>query len=203
MDQCSFSTIHQTLQDYESLSESVHYRLSYDRGRLEVMSPQSEHRKLCRTGEQSRTHRLRRVGIGSGRLSDHALEEKEVDGGVEADVCFYVVNAYRVIGKRNIDLEYDPPPDIVVEIDITNRSSRKFPIYARLAVPEIWHYDGTTVRFYSLVAGSICECPVSCSLPAIQPAAIGAALEHSKTIARLRIEGIPEYSFATARFAHL
>jgi Uma2 family endonuclease len=31
---------------------------------------------------------------------------------------------------------------LVLEIDITHESSRKFPIYAALGVPEIWRCDG-------------------------------------------------------------
>jgi Uma2 family endonuclease len=44
----------------------------------------------------------------------------------------------------------DPPPDIIVEIDVTNESLSKFPTYAALGVPEIWWYKGTQVRMYVL-----------------------------------------------------
>ena len=43
--------------------------------------------------------------------------------GAEPDECFYVQNASAVIGKEEeIDLRYDPPPDIVVEVDRTSAS---------------------------------------------------------------------------------
>src|SRR5438876_5554095 len=70
--------------------------------------------------------------------------------GSEPDTCFYVANAPKIIGKRKIDLESDPPPDIVVEIDTTNESLSKFPIYAALGVPEIWRYDGKRAYIYKL-----------------------------------------------------
>jgi Uma2 family endonuclease len=38
----------------------------------------------------------------------------------------------------------------VVEIDITNDSWGKFPVYALLGVPEIWRYNGREVSFYAL-----------------------------------------------------
>lgn len=50
--------------------------------------------------------------------------------GAEPDTCFYVQNAMRIIGKRSLDFTTDPPPDIVVEIDVTDASQHKFPIYA-------------------------------------------------------------------------
>src|SRR5438876_11238353 len=71
---------------------------------------------------------------------------QRIQRGVDPDTCFYVANAERIAGKRKIDLESDPPPDIAVEMDITNESLGKFPIYAGLGVPEIWRYDGSRVR---------------------------------------------------------
>ena len=42
-------------------------------------------------------------------------------------------------GKKNIDLDAgDSPPDLVVEVDLTNPSLSKLPIYAHLGVAEVW-----------------------------------------------------------------
>ena len=101
--------------------------------------------------------------------------------GVEADTCYYVANADRVIGKRKFDLEFDPPPDIVVEIDITNESLSKFPIYAALGVPEIWHYDGREVQFYELAGDKYREVPQPRSFTGLTPAMLAAALDQSKS----------------------
>ena len=34
----------------------------------------------------------------------------------------------------------DPPPDLVLEVDVTRSSIPKLPIYAALGVPEVWHW---------------------------------------------------------------
>jgi Uma2 family endonuclease len=70
-----------------------------------------------------------------------ATWKRKQDKGAEADTCYYVANADRIIGKRNIDLEVDPPPDLVVEIDSTNESLEKFSIYSAFRFPEIWRYE--------------------------------------------------------------
>ncbi len=44
--------------------------------------------------------------------------------------------------KKRLDLKQDPPPDLVVEIDITSRSESSLEVYADLGVPEVWLYDG-------------------------------------------------------------
>src|SRR5439155_11054154 len=69
-------------------------------------------------------------------------KRRKFQKGAEPDTCFYIGNAERIIGRRKIDLESDPPPDVAVEIDTTNESLSKFPIYAALGVPEIWRYNG-------------------------------------------------------------
>ena len=89
------------------------------------------------------------------KLGSTAWKRRRIQKGIEADACFYVANAHRIVGKRKIDLESDPPPDIAVEIDTTNESSSKFPIYAALGVPEIWVYDGKQVEIYCLKDESI------------------------------------------------
>jgi Uma2 family endonuclease len=94
-----------------------------------------------------------------------------------------VTNAYRIIGKRKIDLESDPPPDIVVEIDTTNESMNKFSIYAALGVPEIWHYDDRRVRMYACSpALTYMESSQSAFFPSLTGSALAEALEASKTV---------------------
>ena len=87
----------------------------------------------------------------------------------------------RVIGKRQFDLEIDPPPDIVVEIDITNESLSKFPIYAALNVPEIWRYDSKKLQFYELVQDHYREITASRFFPGLGPEMLTAALEDNRT----------------------
>lgn len=90
-------------------------------------------------------------------------------------------NAARLIGKRRIDLEVDPPPDVVVEIDLSSVSASKFPIYAALSVPEIWLYDGQQARFYQLAEQSYQEIRHSLAFPVLTSAALTDFLAQSKT----------------------
>jgi Uma2 family endonuclease len=100
---------------------------------------------------------------------------------VEPDCCYYVQNAPRIIGRRKIDLESDPPPDIVVEIDTTSNSLRKFSIYAALAVPEIWRYNGKTISIYELTDSKYTQVPSSRFLPGVTGELLVEFIELSKT----------------------
>ena len=73
------------------------------------------------------------------------------------------------------------PPDIAVEIDITNDSLSKFHIYAALEVPEIWRYDGENFQFYQRAGASYHKTAESSVLPGLRPQMLASALEQSKT----------------------
>ena len=86
--------------------------------------------------------------------------------GAEPDDSFYVQNAALVIGlDEDFDLNRDPPPDIVVEVDRTSSSLDKFPIFAALGVSEVWLYKKKRVRFYLLAGDSYTESPTSRAFP--------------------------------------
>jgi len=164
----------------EDLRDRPHLRVSYDQGRLEIMSPLPEHEEygrfiddLVRVFAHPRKMKVQKYGGATWK-------RQRLNRGVEPDCCYYVANALRVIGKRTIDLEIDPPPDIVVEIDITNESLSKFPIYGALSVPEIWRYDSKIVYFYELVKDRYREITESRAFPELTPAMLATALEECK-----------------------
>ena len=61
---------------------------------------------------------------------------------------FYIKNYQAVIGKDKIDLTSDPPPDLAIEIDITNRT--RSDNYLLLKVPELWRYTRKGLQIYLL-----------------------------------------------------
>ena len=69
--------------------------------------------------------------------------------------------------RTEIDLSRDPPPDLVIEIDISNSSLNKFPVYAHMGVPEVWRSDGTQVFFFVLSDEQYKPAQESRALPAL------------------------------------
>lgn len=104
---------------------------------------------------------------GTGRAT---WKRRLLARGVEADASYYVRNAKLPFQNRELDIEVDPPPDFVVEIDLTNDSRRKFSVYAALGVPEIWRYDGSDLQFLRLVDGQYAQSPDSLSFPGLSSA---------------------------------
>lgn len=162
-------------EDYEDLVSKMEqfpaHRIWFDTGKLSIMSPQPNHEKpktfLTRSGQiLSEELNLEIEDLGSTTYKSEFKKK-----GAEPDVCFYVENAKYIIGLDNFDTSTAPPPDVVIEIDTTNDSWDKFPIYASFGVKEIWRYDGAEVNFYQLVGEKYEEISHSLSFP-ILPAKI-------------------------------
>jgi Uma2 family endonuclease len=68
----------------------------------------------------------------------------------EADECYYIQHEPQICDRDVIDLSVDPPPDLAVEVEISRSLLDKFAVYAALRVPEIWRYDGESLRVFLL-----------------------------------------------------
>jgi Uma2 family endonuclease len=169
--------------EYEHLTEALadrpDLRLSYDRGRLEAMTPLAEHEAHARFIDDLVRVVAEARGLVLEKRGSATWKRRALARGVEADACYYVAAAPRIIGKRTIDLDVDPPPDLVVEIDITNESLAKHSTYAALGVREIWRYDGVEASFLALGAGEYRSIAESVSFPGLTPAMVTTALAHS------------------------
>ncbi len=124
-------------------SESGSGRMTYDQGVLEIMSPGMPHEIAKRLiGRMIETFTLCR-GIEIRSSSSTTFMRSELQRGFEADESYYIQHAAELRGIREIDLGIHPPPDLVIEVDITNSSMPKKALLAAMKIPEMWRYDGT------------------------------------------------------------
>ena len=165
----------------DQLAEWRGMRVSYDRGRVEIMSPSFQHEKFIAFISGVGRILAEEMDLTVEAAGATTYKQESLLKGSEGDESFYVQSATAIIGKRQIDLDIDPPPDVVVEVDITNESLSKFPIYAAFLVPEIWRYDGKQARIYHLVNETYVERDASLSFPVLTAQAMSEFLERSKT----------------------
>lgn len=177
----SWETYERLLAD---LQDSSAPRMTYDRGTLEIMSPSSEHERYNRTAAQIVEELAVEMNIDLDSLGSTTFRREDIDRGFEPDSCFYIQNASAVHGKKRIDLTVDPPPDLVIEIDITSPSLDKFPIFAKVGVPEVWRFDGSRLAIYGLGGGGYQERDMSIAFSAVTAADLTAFIKESETIAR-------------------
>ena len=176
-----WDTYERLLADHENNSAP---RLTYDRGELEIMSPSPEHEKFNRRIAQLVLAVAEELDIEAEDLGSTTFRREDLERGFEPDSCFYIQNEEQVRGKDRIDLAVDPPPDLVIEIDITSPSFSKLPIYAQIGVPEVWRYDGERMTILILEGSDYAETTESIVLPPVTNGVLTDFVEKSKTTRR-------------------
>ncbi len=124
--------------------------LAYKEGTLEIMSPLGEHENSNRFIDDLIRAIADELDLSLKKFGSLTLKSNQLQQAVEPDSSYYLENEPKVRNKQSIDLTINPPPDLVLEIDITSGSLNKLPIYANLQVPEIWRYDGQNLTVFSL-----------------------------------------------------
>ena len=173
-------------QTYESLvnelAEQRGIRLTYDRGTLEIMTPSAPNegnKQILGRFVETVTEELN-VEIRS--LGSLTCRREDLERGLEPDQCYYIENEGIVRSLQQIDLNQDPPPDLVIEIDITSSSINRMELYASLGVPELWRYDGSRLIFYQLEGQEYVEREVSPHFPFLSPSEIMGFVETQKDV---------------------
>lgn len=158
----SWQTYESLLTDYE---DQTGPRFYYDNGMLEIKMPSVIHEKANRTLAQLVEVLAEEMNIDLERLGSTTFKRKDLLKGFEADSSFYIKNSAAIFGKQDVDLLVDPPPDLVIEADVTSDSLDKFAIFSALGVPEIWRYDDGQVVMYQLENDSYVEVEQSLAFP--------------------------------------
>ena len=160
-------------EGYEALLKMIgdgRTRITYDRGDVELMSPSQDHEAYAELIGRIILTVTEELRIPCCSLRSTTWRKKVVDGGLEADNCFYLASLAQVGGKKDIDLNIDPPPDLAIEIEISRSALNRLRVYAGLGVPEVWRFDGERLVVHVLQSdGAYKTVPASPSVPAVRP----------------------------------
>ncbi|MGD1907298.1 MAG: Uma2 family endonuclease [Leptolyngbyaceae cyanobacterium] len=167
------------LQILNALPESRNSRLTYDDGVLEITVPLEDHEFSGRLIERFILTLVELIGLRIKTMGSTTMNYAGLKKGAEPDNAYYIQNQQRVKG-RNVDFSQDPPPDLVVEIDITHTDIAKNQFYASLGVAEFWRFNGKVWRIYQLQDGVYGEVEVSPTFPQIPKAQLYRFLELAK-----------------------
>jgi Uma2 family endonuclease len=167
-------------QAYQTIRQLITGRtrakLTYDRGTLEITMPLEEHETAAEHLALFIRLLVLEMGLKLKSMGSTTLDREGLSQGAEPDKGFYIQNQPKVAG-REVDLSKDPPPDLIVEVDITNTDIDKNRLYASLGVPEFWRYNGQVWRIYQLQDGTYVECDRSPTFPVVEKADLYRFLE--------------------------
>jgi Uma2 family endonuclease len=122
-------------------------RITYDRGVLQLatVSHEHEHLALLLAFLTWAWTEERGVLIKSGGST--TFRRRDLERGLEPDQCFWIANEPAVRHLNRIDVRRDPPPDLVIEVEVTRRAVPRLPIFAALHVPEVWRLSRKGLTF--------------------------------------------------------
>ena len=175
-----------TWNQYEAMLRIVGerpIRVTYDTGTMELFMPSLGHESdayLLGRMVDMLTEELEISMMGGGTTTH---KRQDLDKGSEPDQCYWFgENAQRIRGKRTLDLDIDPAPDLVIEVDVTRGSLDRLRIFAALGVLEVWRSDGETLQFLHLQTdGSYQAGPISRSFAGLPVFALAQFLEQGRT----------------------
>ncbi len=140
-------------------------RVTYDRGMMELMSPRKEHESIGHLLGRlieifTEVRNIEIVGVASTTFRRPDLRQ-----GFEADQAYYIQHAEVVREKDAIDLMVDPPPDLVIEVELTASLIHKLDLLASMGVPELWRHDAQQLRLFHLQGSAYVQTQQSAALP--------------------------------------
>lgn len=141
---------------YEALLgrlDGQHVRVTYDRGKLELMTKSSRHKRYKEFSGLFITDLVIELDdVPDVRpYGETTWRRAALDRGFESDQCYYCDPAkLAILEGRDPDRPDDPLPDLAVEIEISNSAVDKMGVYAAFGVSEVWRTDGETASFQQL-----------------------------------------------------
>ncbi len=177
----SWETYERLLADHEDKSSP---RFAYDRGVMEIMSPSPAHERANRRLAQLVLEICEARDLEAEDFGSTTYKREDIERGFEPDSCFYIENEPLVRDKDRLDLDVDPPPDLVVEIDVTSFSFDKLPLYASIGVPEVWRCEDTELEILLLDGDSYRKSAKSKCLAGIRAATLADLMQKRKSLRR-------------------
>ena len=142
-------------------------RMVFDAGVLEMMSPGRQHENIGRIiGRLVETY-SEAMEIEIQSVASTTFKRKGLQKAFEADESYYITHADLIRPKEEVDLQLDPPPDLVIEVEITSSAIVKMQLFAAMAVPEVWRYNGERFEMFRLEAGKYNSVKSSKELPGL------------------------------------
>ena len=144
-----------TWEDYQVLIEQrgdkANPRIKYRVGEILLMSPLPKHGREAHSIANMISILLDHLGQKYEAFTPITMDLQEVSG-IEPDYSFYLDNWEVAVGKDRIDWSTEPPPDLVLEIDVTSYTDVND--YLPYKVPEVWIYKKNQLMIYALETDS-------------------------------------------------
>jgi Uma2 family endonuclease len=172
-------------------------RMTYDQGVLELVTPSTPREEDARVIEHLVYIVAAIMGVPIRSVGATTFRRRDLKRGVEPDASFYIQSEERIRGKREVDLTIDPPPDVVLEMEMSRSAINKMQLFASMGIPEVWRCDGRRVTILIRDGDAYQESSASAALPVLTREALERFLAESRAMLS------PEWFQAVSEWARL
>jgi Uma2 family endonuclease len=133
-------------QAFLQAGEGIRLRYVYTAGSLEIMPTSRTHEIIiCLLSRLVEVWAMvRRIPFAFGGTMDFTRED--LQRGISPDGCYWIASEPLVRGRLELDFRQDPPPDLMLEAEVSQTILARLPVLAALGVPEVWRCAGSTIR---------------------------------------------------------
>jgi Uma2 family endonuclease len=154
----------------DALPDRPRLRITFDRGRLEFMTTSSTHEILKKWLSRLIETLAEECALPWTSAGHMTFQRPELERGLEPDDCYWIAHEARMRGRLEYNAVNDPPPDLVLEIEVSRSALNRMGIYAAMGVPEVWRFDREGLHIHGLQADhTYAEIDQSLSFPRIRP----------------------------------
>jgi Uma2 family endonuclease len=156
--------------------------MTYDQGMLELVTPSMPHEEDAETISALVRIVTAQLGIPVRSAGSTTYRRADLHRGFEPDASFYIQNEERIRGRREVDLTVDPPPDVVLEMEMSRSALDKLPLFASMGISEVWRCDGQRVTILLREHDRYHESSSSQALPVLTSEVLSRFLAESRTM---------------------
>ncbi len=148
-------------------------RFTFDRGRLELMTPLEEHDRCHKLIESLILVLVDEMKLRVEGYKAPTLKRPDLGLAVEPEAGYYIQHEAAMQGRSAIDLTVDPQPDLLLDVALNQSTLDRLSLYAALGVPEVWRYVSQagadflkgSLSLYCLVDGRYVEMAQGLAFP--------------------------------------
>lgn len=120
-------------------------RCNYNGMDLELMTISPEHERAKSLLGRLLGALTEEMDIDIAGFGSMTCRRQDLAHGFEPDECYWIEHEPQVRGRDHIDLTRDPPPDLMLEVEISRSFVDRLALAARLGVAEVWRWDSETL----------------------------------------------------------
>src|SRR5262249_26518776 len=177
-------------EKYEQMADwfdGRHVRLTYDRGELELMTVSHKHEFQKHILGVLLMVLVEELDIDIHGAGSMTFKREDLERGLEPDECYWIEHEAQMRSKEEYGQENDPPPDLVLEVEVSRSVLDRMGIYAALKVPEVWRWDGLQLRFCLLQKGKYVESAASRAFPMLAAGEVVRFMHMQQTLSKVTL----------------